>query len=129
MSKYPITDTHIFDRVRNSSDGNISVKSDVTGVRIIGQGGPRAISGESITQGMIHRGTSIISSNVITHVLTDSSKIIINSDSFPLNALKSKRLMIASPTEPLLSCDRDVHASSEIGYRRPDHGRIGTPFV
>ena len=37
--------------------------------------------------------------------------------------------MIAPPTEPFLSCDRDVRASSEIGDSRPEHGRIGTPFV
>ena len=55
--------------------------------------------------------------------------MILKSDSFPLNSLKSKTLMIASPTEPFLSCDRDVRASSEIGDSRPDHGRIGTPFV
>ena len=53
-SKEPITYTHIVDRVRNLSDGTISVKPDITGVGIIGQGGPRAISGGSINRGMIH---------------------------------------------------------------------------
>ena len=75
-SKDPITDTHIVDRVRNLSVGTTNLEPVVTGVGIIGQGGPRAISGGSITQDMIHGGTSIISSNVITHVLTDSIKII-----------------------------------------------------
>ena len=37
--------------------------------------------------------------------------------------------MIALLTEPFLSCDRDVHASSEIGDSSTEHGRIGTPFV
>ena len=37
--------------------------------------------------------------------------------------------MIAPLTEPFLSCDRDVRASSEIGDSSPDHGRIGTPFL
>ena len=37
--------------------------------------------------------------------------------------------MIAPTTKPFLSCDRDVRASSEIQDSRPDHGRIGTPFV
>ena len=78
---------------------------------------------------MIHGGTIIISSNVITHVLTDSRKMILNRKSFPLKPLKSKMLVIASPTEPFLSCDRDVRASIEIGDSRPENGRIGTPFV
>ena len=85
-SKETIKDTH----VNNTSVGTTSVDSVVTGVGIIGRGVPRAISRGSITQGMIHGGTSIISSNVITHVLTDSSKMIIKSESFPLNPLKSK---------------------------------------
>ena len=124
-SKEPIKDTHI----HNTSFGTTSDDSVVTGVGIIGRGGPRDISGGSITQGMLHGGTSIISSNVIMHVLTESSKMILKSDSFPFNPLKSKRLVIALPTKPFLSCDRDVHTSSEIGDSRLDHGRIGTPFV
>ena len=70
-----------------------------------------------------------MSSNVITHVLTDSIEMILKSDSFPFNPLKSKTLVIASTPKPFLSCDMDVRASSEIGDSRPDHGRIGTPFV
>ena len=64
---------------------------------------------------MIHGGTIIISSNVIQHVLTDSSRMILKSDLFSLNPLKSKTLMIASPTEPFLTSDKDVRASIEIG--------------
>ena len=124
-SKEPIKDTH----VHTTSVGTTSANSVVTEVGIIGRGRPRAISGGSTTQGMIHGGTSIISSNVITHVLTDSSKMIIKSDSFTLHHLKSKTLMIASQPESFLTYDRDVRASSEIGDSRPDHGRIGTPFV
>ena len=90
-SKEPIKDTHVHD----TSVGTTSDDSVVTGVGIIGRGGPRAISGGSITQGMIHGGTSIISSNVITHVFTDYRKMILNSDSFPFNPLKSKTLVIA----------------------------------
>ena len=37
--------------------------------------------------------------------------------------------MITSQNEPFLSCDRNVHTSSEIGDSRIDHGRIGTPIV
>ena len=55
--------------------------------------------------------------------------MILKSDSFPFNPLKSKTLVIAPMTETFLSSDRDVHVSSEIGYSRPEHGRIGTLFV
>ena len=123
--KIPIIDTPVHD----PPVGTTSVNSVFTGVGIIGRGLYRAISGGRITLGMIHGGTSIISSNVITHVLTDSRKMILKSDSFPFNPLKSKTLVIALPTEPFLSCDRDVRVSSEIGDSRPGHGRIGTPFV
>ena len=114
-SKEPIKDTH----VHNTSVETNAVDSIITGVGIIGRGGRRDISG----------GTSIISNNVITYILTDSRKMILKSNSFPLNHLKSKTLMIASQPELFLSCDRNVRASSEIGDSRPDHGRKGTPFV
>ena len=80
-SKEPIKDTH----VHGTSVGTTSDDSVVTGVGIIGRGGPRAISRGSITQIMILGAPSIISSNVIAHVLTDSSEMILKSDSFPCN--------------------------------------------
>ena len=55
-SKEPIKDTHFYE----TSVGTTSVNSVVTGVGIIVRGGPRAISGGSITQGMISGGTSIL---------------------------------------------------------------------
>ena len=78
---------------------------------------------------MISEGTRISISNAIKYVLTDSSKMILRSDSFPLNPLKSKTLVIASQNEPFLSCDRIVCSLSEIGDSRIDHGRIGTPIM
>ena len=73
-NKEPITDdTHIVDRVRYLQDGPTNKDPVVTGVGIIGQGGPQTISGGSIHQRIIQRGESIIHSNVITHVLTNSS--------------------------------------------------------
>ena len=113
--KEPIKDTH----VHNTAVGTTSFDSVVNGFRIIGQWGRRSIS----------RGTSIISSNVITHVLIDSSKMILKSGSFALIPFKSKTRVIASQSESFLSCDRNLRTSSDIGYSRRDHGRIGTPFV
>ena len=55
--------------------------------------------------------------------------MILKSDSFPFNTLKSKALMIEPLTEPFLTSDRDVRASSEIGDSRLEHSKIGTPSV
>ena len=117
--KQPITDTHVC----NTSVGTTSVYPAVIGVRIIGRGG------RGITQGMIHGGKSIIISNVIRDVLTDSSKMIHKSDLFPLEPLKSQTLVIASQNKPTLSCNRNVRVLSEIVNSRIDHGKIGTPIV
>ena len=118
-SKEPITYTH----VRNTSVGTTSVDPAVIGVGIIGRGGC------GITQGMINGGTGIIESNVVTDVLTDSSNMIIKTNTFTLNPFKSQMLVIASQNQPTLSCNRIVHASSGVGNSRIDHGRIGTPTV
>ena len=127
--KETITDTQIVDRVRKLSVGTTNGDPVVTGVGIIGQGGPRAISRGSITQVIIHGGKRIISSNVITHVLTNSSEMILKSDSFTFNLLKSQMPVIVPLTEPFMTSDRDVSASIEIGDSRPERGRIGTPFL
>ena len=78
---------------------------------------------------MIHRGTGIVSSNVVTDVLTDSNKIIFKTDTFPLNPLKSQTLVIASQDQSILSINRIVRTSSDIGNSRIYSVRIGTPIV
>ena len=83
----------------------------------------------SITQGMISGGTGIFKSNFITDVLTDSSKMILKTDMFPLDRFKSQTLVIASQNEPMLIYNRIVRVSSDVGKSRIDHGRIGTPIV
>ena len=77
---------------------------------------------------MISREKSIFK-NVVTDVLTDSSKTIFRNDTFPLDPYKSQTLVIASQNEPTLSCNRIVCASSDIGNTRIYHGSIGTPIV
>ena len=97
--KEPITDdTHIVDRVCYLQYGPTNVDPVVTGVGIIGQGGTRTISGGSISQSIIHGGESIIRSKVITHVLTNSSKMTLKSDSFAFDPLKAQTLVIAPLT-------------------------------
>ena len=99
------------------------------GVGIIGQGGPWTISRGSISQSIVQGGESIIHSNVITHVLTNSSEMTIRSDYFPFDPLKAQTLMITPLTEPFLTSDGDVRSTIVIGANSPDHIRIVAPFM
>ena len=72
VSNEPIKETYIVDRVCNLSVRVVSVNPAVIRVRIIGQG---------ITQVVINWGMSI-SSNIVTDVLPDSSKIIFDTNTF-----------------------------------------------
>ena len=120
--KEPIKDdTHIVNIVRYLQDGPTNMDPFLTGVGIIGQGGPRTISGGSISQSIYQGGGSIICSNVNTHVLTNSSEMTPESDSFPFDPLKVQTLMITPLTEPFLTSDRDVRSTSVIGASSPDH--------
>ena len=57
MIKEPIIDdTHIVDRCRYLQDGTTNMDPVLTGVGIIGQRGPRNISGGSISQSTIQGG-------------------------------------------------------------------------
>ena len=78
---------------------------------------------------MISRVTFIFKINVITDVLTGSSYMILNTDTFPLGPSKSHTLVIASQNEPTLGFNRIVCVSSDVGNSRINHGRIGTPIV
>ena len=139
-SKYPIKDTqtikdpiiddtHIVDRCRYLQDGPTNMDPVLTGVGIIGQRGPRTISRGSISQSIIQGGESIIYINVITHVLTNSSKMTLKSDSFTFDSLKVQTLMITPLMEPFLTSDRDIRTTIVIGKSSPNHSRIGTPFM
>ena len=113
--KEPITDdTQIVDRCRYLQDGTTNMDPVLTGVGIIGQTGPQTISGGSIYQSIIQGGKSIIHSNVITHVLTNSSKMTLNIDNFIFDLLKAQTLVIAPLTKPFLTSDRDVRSTSVI---------------
>ena len=99
----------------------------VTGFGIIGQGGPRAISGGSHTQSIIHGGENIVRSDVITHVLTNPDKLTLGSDSFPFDPLKTQTLMVAPLYEPFLTSDGNICSASIIGASRPNQSRIIAP--
>ena len=128
--KEPITDdTQIVKRVRYVQYGPTNMDPFLTGVGIIGQGGTWTISGVSISQSIIQGGGGIICSNVITHVLTNSSKMTLERYYFSFDPLKSQMLVIAPLTKPFLISDRDVCMPSVIGAIRTNHSRIDNPFM
>ena len=100
--KEPIKGPHLVKRVRHSMDGPTDMDPVLTGIGIIGQGGSRNISGGSHTQRIVQGGGSIIRSDIITHVLTNSSKVTLESDYFTFDPLKTKTLMVAHLIEPFL---------------------------
>ena len=81
--KEPIKGYHLGKIVRHSEGGSTNMDPIVRGLGIIGQGGPRAISGGSHTQSIIQGGENIVCSDVITHVLTKPDKVTLGTDSFP----------------------------------------------
>ena len=90
-SNEPIKNTHIVDGINNLSVGVISVEPAVIRVRIIEQG---------INQGVINRGTNI-SSNLVTNVLTNSSNILFDTNTFQLDTLQFEALVIGSQDESM----------------------------
>ena len=129
-TKEPIKDdNHIVNRVCYLQDGPTNMDPVLTGVGIIGHGGPQTISGGSISQSIVQGGEIIIHSNVITHVLKNSSEMKLESDFFAFGPLKARTLMITPLTEPFLTSNRDVRSTSVIGASRPNHSRIVDPFM
>ena len=61
--------------------------------------------------------------------MTNSIEMTIESDSFAFGPLKAQTLVIAPLTEPFMTSDRYVRMASVIGASRPNHSRIGTPFM
>ena len=74
-------------------DGPIDMDPVLTGIGIIGQGGSRTISGGSHTQSIVQGGESIIRSDVITRVPTNSGELTLESNYFTFDPLKVETLM------------------------------------
>ena len=125
--KEPIKGSHLGKRVRHSEVGSTDMDNVVTGLGIIGQGGPRAISGGSHTQSIIKGGENIVRSDVITHVPTNPEKVTLRTDYFPFDPLKAQTLMVASLVKPFLTSNGNVRSASIIGSSRPDQSRIIAP--
>ena len=88
-SNKPIKETHIVNRINNLSIGVVSIDPAVIGVGIIGQG---------ITHSIIN-GDTKIDSNLVMDVLTNSSKILFEMNTFQLNTLQSETLVIGPQDE------------------------------
>ena len=102
-SNKPITDTHIVEGIHNLSVGIVSVYSAVIRVRIIGQG---------ITQGVTN-GSTNIGSNIVTDILTNSSNILFGTNTFQLNSLQSKTLVIRQQDESMKRTNRIISSPSD----------------
>ena len=100
--KEPIRVSHLGKIVCHSEDEPNDMDPIVTGFGIIGQVGYWAISQGSHTQRIIQGGENIICSDVITHILTNSGELALESGSFPFNPLKAETLMVPSLDEPFL---------------------------
>ena len=65
------------------------------------------LAGEASPNALFMGGGGIICSNVITHILTNYSKMNLKSDYFAFDPVKVQTLVIAPLTEPFLTSDRD----------------------
>ena len=112
--------THIVERINNLSVGVVSVEPAVIGVGIIRQ---------VITQGVINGNTNI-GSNIITDNLTNSSKQLFKTNTFQLNSLQYKMLVIGSQDESVKRKNRIISTPSDSrNISRNRINRIDTPGV
>ena len=117
-SNKPMKDNHIVNGINNLSVGVVSIEPDVIGVGIIGQG---------IIQCVINGGTNI-GRNLITDVLTSSSKILFDTNTFQLNTLQSETLVIGPQDESVKRNNRIIYTPSDSRNIRGEHiSRIDTP--
>ena len=93
----PIKDIHIFDIIYNLSVGVGSIEPAVIRIGIIGQGS---------TQLITNIDTRIIS-NLVTDILTDSSKQLFNTNTFQINTLQSEAFVIG-PQDKSVESNRKI---------------------
>ena len=119
-SKKPITDNHIFEVINNLSVGFISVEPAVIRVGIIGQG---------ITQGVISGRTNIVN-NIVTDILTYSSKQLFETNTFQLNSLQSETLVIGPQDKSVKRTNKIIITPSDSRNISGNlFGKIDTPGV
>ena len=101
--KEPIRGSHLGKRLRHSESGSTDMDPVVTEFGFIGQGGPRAISGGTHTQSIIQGRENIVNSDVITHMLTKPTQVLLKSNSFSFYPLQAKTPMVTSLVESFLA--------------------------
>ena len=99
----------------------------VTELDFIGQGGPRAISGGTHNQSIIEGGENIVHGDVITHMLTNPTQVLLESDYFPFDPEQANTTMVTSLVEALLTSNGNIRSASILGASRTNQSRIVAP--
>ena len=123
----PIRRYHLGKIVRQSESGSTDMDPVVIELDFIGQGGPWAISGGTHTQSIIQGGENIFHGDVITHMLTNTTQMLLKRDYFPFDPEQAKTIMFTSLVESLLESNGNVCSTSIIGASRADQSRIIAP--
>ena len=105
----PIKETHIVDGISKLSIGVGSLEPAV--IEIIGQ------------------GSTPLSINLVTNVLTNSSEQLFMTNLSPLNAFQSKEFVIGLQDESVGGNSNIICTSRDSRNIRVNHSRIGTPGV
>ena len=114
-----------------TSATSVNVDPVVTGARMIGREGSRAISGRSITQDIPGR-KFITHSNIITTDIMDTSKVPPSgggSVSFSIGENQTKAFVFASLVKTLLASNGHVRTTSVPRARRINKGRMLAPTM
>ena len=131
--KTPITGSYLGKRLRQSESGPtdknpvvrepltitehpfnpepLTENQVVTELDLIGQGGPRAVSGETHTQSNIEGRENIVHADVITHMLTNPTQVLLGSDYFPFDPEQAQTLMVTSLIEALLASNGNIRST------------------
>ena len=119
-SNDPIKGTHIVEGINNLSAGIVSIEPAVIRVGIIGQ---------AITHGVINDITNI-GSNIVTDILTNSSKQLFATNTFQLNYLQSETLVIGPQDKSVKITNRIISTPSDSTNISGNRiSRIDTPEV
>ena len=96
-------------------------------LNFIGQGRPPAVSRETHTQSIIEGRENIVHADVITHMLTNPTRVSLGSDSFPFDPEQAQTLMVTSLIEALLASNGNIRSTGILGASRANQSRIFPP--
>ena len=78
-------------------------------------------------QSIIEGGENIFHDDVITHMLTNPTQVLLGSDYFPFDPEQAKTLMVTSLVEALLTSNGNIRLASILGASRTNQSRIFYP--